>query len=686
MKIGTGRRAGAALIFLLLCAGLVWGAEDEKARVSPSERGGIEPPISSTGKYYAIIIGNNNYKKPILPLKTPVNDAEAVGKILREKYGFITEILKDASRSDILDALNNFKNPQFADQNFLIYYAGHGEYDNRRQKTYWLPLDARKGDPKNWISSDEITAEIKGLPFRHVLVISDSCYSGDILWEGKAKYYDESRRADYLKDMMKNHSRTLMASGSKDEPVADSGSGGHSVFATVLIKALNEMRETVFTAEELFGRGGVQEGVAGKSKQTPYYSFLQNSGHENGDFVFTKVIKEEVSSVRERTGRITVKSSVNRAKVFIDGEFVGETTYTIEHVKPGSHEIKVRKMSFHEYSTRIGVAEGQEVDVYAVLEQMSLPAFREIAEPVTGMKFVFVEGGMFKMGDIAGEGYDDERPLHQVQLDDFYMGKYEVTQGQWKRLMGNNPSEFKEGDKYPEGDKHPVENVSWDDTQEFIKRLNKKSEGIKFRLPTEAEWEYAARSGGKEEKFSGFSDEAELYEYGNFCDTNCDLDWKTTNQNDDSKHTAVVGRYLPNGLGLHDMTGNLWEWVEDTYYGNAYRKTDEISINPRWKEEGTGVKHVLRGGSWASPPQDLRTSCRNGYRDQSYRNNDVGFRLVMTPESGLSLPFYLWPAYQIATIDYSADYDVLAHFRCVYANLACDDQPYVVRNLRRTAR
>lgn len=632
---------GAILVLLLFCAGIAWGAEDEPAAVSSPVVHDTDQAVLPAGRYYAIVIGNNNYKYPIPRLKTAVNDAEAVGKILREKYGFITEILLNATRSDIFESLTKKKDPQFADQSLLIYYAGHGEYDEKVDKAYWLPVDAQKGRKTNWISSDDMTAGIKGLPFRHVLVISDSCYSGGMLWEGKLKLYDEGRRAVYLNDMIKNPSRTLMASGSQDEPVVDGGYGKHSVFAAVFMNALDEMKEVVFTAEELFVKGGVQEGVVGKSRQTPYYSFLRNSGHERGDFVFTRVLKGESPPDVEKTGSVTVRSTADKAKVYVDGEFSGETPYTRPHLRPGRYEIQVKKIGYHEYREKVTVAEGREVAVLAHLEAM--PAAREIREPGTGMRFVFVEGGRFRMGDSSGEGFKDERPPHEVRLDDFYIGKYEVTQAEWKAIMGDHSGVFIKGDNYP------VENVSWNDVQEFIERLNRQSGGKKFRLPTEAEWEYAARSGGKQEKYAGFSAESELFQYGNFCDLNCELDWKSPAQNDGHKYTAPVGIYAPNGLGLHDMTGNVWEWVSDMYYEFAYNMygRDGISSNPLY--EGTGTNRVVRGGSWTSPLQaeslpderawlDLRASCRNGYRKPSNRYHDVGFRLVMNSESFVALP------------------------------------------------
>ncbi|MFQ5976290.1 MAG: formylglycine-generating enzyme family protein, partial [Candidatus Hydrothermarchaeales archaeon] len=210
---------------------------------------------------------------------------------------------------------------------------------------------------------------------------------------------------------------------------------------------------------------------------------------------------------------------------------------------------------------------------------------------VTGMEFVFVKGGCYEMGDTFGDSYGDEEYAHEVCVDDFWMGRYEVTQGQWRWIMGDNPSRFKNGKKYP------VERVGWDDVQEFIEILNKKT-GKKFRLPTEAEWEYAARSGGKKERYAGTSDEDSLYRYANFCDINCKYDWKTEGQDDGYKNTAPVGSYEPNGLGLYDMSGNVWELVQDVYNENAYSMHSRN--NPVYK--GDGGYRVIRGGSWYYGP------------------------------------------------------------------------------------
>jgi formylglycine-generating enzyme required for sulfatase activity len=220
------------------------------------------------------------------------------------------------------------------------------------------------------------------------------------------------------------------------------------------------------------------------------------------------------------------------------------------------------------------------------------------------MEFVFVEGGCFQMGDTFGDGYKDETPAHVVCVDGFWMGKYEVTQGQWEKVFHYNPS------FYPRGDNYPVEQVTWNDTQEFSQKLSQ-SNRKQFRLPTEAEWEYAARSGGKREKWAGTSDESQLTEYA----------WDSDNAGNSPQ---PVGQKKSNGLGLYDMSGNVWEWCQDSYDGNYY------SDSPRNDPKGPlrGRDKVARGGSWIVGPWYCRTTYRE-WVDPSDRYYYFGFRLVL---------------------------------------------------------
>jgi formylglycine-generating enzyme len=214
---------------------------------------------------------------------------------------------------------------------------------------------------------------------------------------------------------------------------------------------------------------------------------------------------------------------------------------------------------------------------------------RSFTDPVTGMEFVFVKGGCFQMGDTFGDGDKDEKPVHEVCVDDFYLGKFEVTQGQWQVVMGNNPSGFKEC-----GANCPVERVSWYDVQEFVSRLNDKT-GKRFRLPREAEWEYAARSGEKGEKWSGTSSEGELGLYA----------WYSRNA---GSRTHPVGEKRANGLALYDMTGNVWEWCSD-WYGENYYQGSSRNNNPEGPFNGS--YRVVRGGAWSGNPGHRRATNRD---------------------------------------------------------------------------
>ena len=217
---------------------------------------------------------------------------------------------------------------------------------------------------------------------------------------------------------------------------------------------------------------------------------------------------------------------------------------------------------------------------------------------ITVGNMIKVEGGTFLMGSNDSESDSDERPIHSVTLDDYYIGETEVTQELWEAVMGTNPSWFK-------GSNKPVEMVSWNDCQEFINKLNQLT-GINFRLPTEAEWEYAARGGNKSQgyKYAGSNTIDEVAWY-------------------DDNATHPVGTKSPNELGIYDMSGNVWEWCSDWYA--IY--TSVSQTNPTGPS--TGSYRVLRGGGWGSYAQDCRVSNRFDY--PVYISIYGGFRLALRP-------------------------------------------------------
>ncbi len=226
-----------------------------------------------------------------------------------------------------------------------------------------------------------------------------------------------------------------------------------------------------------------------------------------------------------------------------------------------------------------------------------------------------VEGGTFSMGDEYGDLTGDCLPTHRVTVPDFYLGKYSVTQTLWKAVMnGENPSEFK-------GDDRPVEQISWDDAQEFIEILNDLTRSSRptqrlYRLPTEAEWEYAARGGPHH---------AEGYKYAG-SDRLKDVGWFEDNSGSETK---PVGLKYPNQLGLHDMSGNVWEWCEDDWHG-SYKGAP--NNGKAWVDHPrTGGHRVVRGGDWGSSAQGCRVACRGTYAPGN-GDDDLGFRLALAPQ------------------------------------------------------
>ncbi|HEX5707574.1 MAG TPA: caspase family protein [Pyrinomonadaceae bacterium] len=238
-------------------------------------------------KYFALVIGNNNYHS-MRSLRTGENDARAVEAMLRLRFGFDTTLLLNAPRREIMGAINQYRRRLDADSSLLIYYAGHGYFDKEVELGYWLPVDARPDDNSDWISADDVTKNLKGISAIHILVVSDSCYSGTFnnSKDPLASISTPAVRAQYLLKVQSRKSRTLMASGG-NEPVADGSLGGNSIFAAAFLRGLNEMGQPIFTAAELF-REHIHESVAGRANQLPEYNPLRNSGHDSGDFVFVK--------------------------------------------------------------------------------------------------------------------------------------------------------------------------------------------------------------------------------------------------------------------------------------------------------------------------------------------------------------------------------------------------------------
>ena len=319
-------------------------------------------------------------------------------------------------------------------------------------------------------------------------------------------------------------------------------------------------------------------------------------------------------------GNLSVNFKPFGSDVYVDGVKVGQSPRVFNGVLVGNHNVEIRKSGYTTSRQTVTISEGQTASISGSLTSsasssnantLSSSGSSSSGNVITihvkdgvNVEMVKVEAGSFNMGATPEmqAPYEVEKPVHRVTLtNNYYIGKYEVTQALWQAVMGSNPSHFK-------GDDLPVEQVSWNDCQDFISKLNAMT-GKRFRLPTESEWEYAARGGNK----------SRGYQYSGSYNID-DVAWYSDNS---GSKTHAVGTKEPNELGIYDMTGNVWEWCQD-WYGS-------YSGSPQTNPTGavSGSFRVGRGGSWIYSASECRSSYRN-YGTPGDRYGFLGLRLVLS--------------------------------------------------------
>ena len=319
-------------------------------------------------------------------------------------------------------------------------------------------------------------------------------------------------------------------------------------------------------------------------------------------------------------GNLSVNFKPFGSDVYVDGVKVGQSPRVFNGVLVGNHNVEIRKSGYSTSRQTVMISEGQTASISGSLTSSASSSNANVLSsgssslsdntltiPVKNginIEMVKVEAGSFNMGATPEmkSPYEVEKPVHRVTLtNNYYIGKYEVTQALWQAVMGSNPSHFK-------GDALPVEQVSWKDCQKFITKLNRLT-GKNFRLPTEAEWEYAARGGNKSRGYR--------YSGSNTID---DVAWY---ENDALSQTHPVGTKQPNELEIYDMTGNVMEWCQDWY--GSYSSSPQV--NPTGAASGS--YRVVRGGGWSDSARGCRTSDRD-FISPGGRSSDLGLRLVLS--------------------------------------------------------
>jgi formylglycine-generating enzyme required for sulfatase activity len=605
-------------------------------------------------KSYALVVGISAYSGGYRSLPTR-NDPLRMRDFLLDEAGFdYVHVLTDEKVT--YPCLRTLMEEDFparvkANDRFLFYWSGHGtqrELPDGGKRGY-LPLaSSSAGRFGTMIHMGDIERWDRNIAAEQALYLIDACFSGLV---GVVTQSDS--RALTI-EQLAQPSRHLMVAGTGDEPTISGDQWGGSIFTDSVLKGLRGEAD----AASAFGRDGLvslnelidyvkkrvsfEKRRAGWTKAiTPQlrdlrtnvgkFFFLtdtekvtrvaQRGGRTTGEFKYgMPVIVMSPPRVAEDRplGHLIVRSNVFNDRVYLNGEYKGSTRLDLD-LPPGEYRVRVSKPDYGDWEKIIELQAGAEEVLRAKLVRSTKPSsitpHSDIEKPsaarpkqkdewrdqVTGMEFVWVPEGCFQMG--SNEGGSDEKPVHEVCVDGLWVGKHEVTQGEWEKVLGNNPSYFKGGDRYP------VESVSWNDVQAFIRELNTRGQGG-FRLPSEAEWEYACRSGGKQEQYCGGNDVGRVAWY--------------------YKHSGGVGSHpvgtkAANGLGLYDMSGNVWEWVSDWYDGDYYGKSPRN--NPKGPREGFG--RVFRGGCWAYDAGYCRSAYRGGYAPGG-RINNLGFRLVRT--------------------------------------------------------
>lgn len=317
-------------------------------------------------------------------------------------------------------------------------------------------------------------------------------------------------------------------------------------------------------------------------------------------------------SVVEKALRSTKTSAANKNSLLIEGVNRRKITFWLT----AENEKKLRAWGAN--NALLEAVRKNQMPMYSMIQKdMKLGKPVEVKNSI-GIEFVLIPAGEFTMGLAPGEksaaykiAEHDGTPPHSVKIkQDFYLGKYEVTQGQWLAVMGKNPSEAKDC-----GGECPVENMTWKDVQVFIRKLNEKNDGYRYRLPSEAEWEYAARS-----------TTTTKYYWGEDADKKNRVYYAHNAQNSPAK----VGSYLPNAFGLYDMSGNVWEMTEDVYRID-FTKVDDDSA-PQTDYYGNPEFRTVKGGGWGQnlSLDELRISSRDSNYTES-PDYSKGFRLAATP-------------------------------------------------------
>ncbi|PID59597.1 hypothetical protein CSB45_00835 [candidate division KSB3 bacterium] len=671
-KIGYCGLIGLAL--LIMAAGPAFG----KRELIQDRQG---ETILTYEHSYALMIGVSHYTHwPGLP--GVEQDMQAVRGRL-EQMGFQVTLKENPRDQDALNKIFQefiMRWGREEENRLLFYFAGHGETLPQKyggNMGYLVAADAPlpKKDGQGFLNNEQefldhaldmemIEVYAKRIQARHALFVFDSCFSGSIFSLSRAV-------PEHISYKTERPVRQFITSGSADEEVPD-----ESVFRRQFLAALQGEGDVdndgYVTGSELGLFLEKKVGPTTNGDQNPQYGKIRDPNLSKGDFVFALPQPSPTPTPRPATapappdGQFSIedlqaqtewrryqqrleeafaqaRAFENRAAVVQDA--IAAWQRFLEYAaqdNPYSDQDEGLRQQAH---SRIAALRARPTATPA-----SPSPSNAWTDPVTGMDFVWIPGGCFQMGQTEAEKtwliqqigedtynryYDDELPRHKVCLEGFWLGKYEVTNAQYRQWKRDHDSGDFAGHSL-NGDRQPVVRVSWKEATAFADWLTEQHHGkYTFRLPSEAQWEYAVRAGTTSSRFWG-DDPDKACGYANVYDQTAKevLDFSRTAHHcrDNYVVTAPVGgaaRFEANAFGLYDMLGNVWEWCADSY------EDSYDGASPAGAPRGTlgdGKTKVLRGGSWDSYPWLVRSAIRNGFNPDN-RGSLIGFRLVVSPRT-----------------------------------------------------
>ncbi|GAA4418973.1 hypothetical protein GCM10023187_52920 [Nibrella viscosa] len=550
--------------FLLLAYGL-WLSQLGLAQSRSIKIVGGQVP-SGTERRLALVIGNKDYRH-VRALKNPLNDAQDMSNAL-EQIGFEVITLTNTTFGQMIAGLNRFKDKLTTSDVALLYYSGHGVSYNGRN--YLMPIDAElrclEQIEENSVSLNRVLADIAARQVRNSFVFLDACRNLPDLSICNGTQKDVTLQTGLVRPTNNPRGSMIVFATEEGNTADDNVNGRNGLFTEALLKYLTKPNLSI---RAILDQTDLEAEAKSGGRQSPArYDKIR------GEFMFV---------IQTPADPLPVTPAPSNAE-------------SVTRSEPARRQNQTKP-----------IASGK-----PTLTPTRLTNYLDL--PFADL--VYVPGGSFQMGDTRNEGSGNETPDHRVIVSSFMMGKYEVTQRQWEAVMGNNPAYFKDCPDCP------VESVSWEEVQEFLRKLNIRT-NMRYRLPTEAEWEYAAGGG----------DVANRSRFGNGQDT---LDPSQVNFDGNGQYitpysvsgkyrnkTVEVGSLEPNQLGLYNMSGSVWEWCQD-WYGD-YSSAEQT--NPTGP--ATGSYRVLRGGSWFTEPQRCRSSYRGRNTPES-RFNYVGLRIVLS--------------------------------------------------------